>query len=817
MKFPIRLQTCVFLVAGSLMGQQKVLVTCDGGTCEYRRVAGITVSGKRSVRALKSVSAAGASSDLKMGQEIPIDALHGLYRDPATGIIATLAENGTPETVVIPSKVNSKEAVQPAAVWQSATIEYRDSLKAKGGTGIKPGAFTALLTLSDTQEFVVDFLQFLINTRTSEPRLQPVIRAGLQFADKSPALVAWRSSLLSKMQTELTRYVQMDGDPTALAESLRDAVAARDVYLRIATPDKDQQDLVSRVSAADELFQRRFAIAQTFRKVAFWDEYLEKIDQLGLAKWSTPNLVKETREAIVQSVSFHHERAAHFESGSLWDQAFDEAGRAAALKPCDSSITDDFYRLRIEFVNNNMVPQVQSYDGRFKAQLDQIARELEQLDTSKETSILERIARGEKLDARYLPLQWKKIEFLNMLGKFTEALDVVRKIERTTPMDKTSMEEALRLEGRISINLADARRKAEEEVKKQFANEKYQAALDAVITGLKADPSDMTLLYYGALAAGFLRQNELARQYTRTYLNSGSLVCAADGQPEKMLELYQILLHRAALSQTAGVPNWVSGRRYMPGDAYYDPISLAFTQPVRMINTKKGSTTLFQWEDRSYVLRSISTFFQPQGNNSTKSTTPTPVFGAEPRYDRKALSMLEIGSPATTTGQRNLYSLTYLNSPGVDPDLVFRFTGKQIARGWAGNPFFHPFIWTGFYLFDLTYDSLGRVITATPVKEEAGARPDPYSEPLQFTWQGNSNRLLTIHGVRSSYTRELAYDKQGRLKSEKISHPKGNGSIDYEYVNESLLPSAARADDNFYDRAQRIVQFEVSQRAAVAR
>ena len=193
----------------------------------------------------------------------------------------------------------------------------------------------------------------------------------------------------------------------------------------------------------------------------------------------------------------------------------------------------------------------------------------------------------------------------------------------------------------------------------------------------------MTLLYFGALAAGFLRQNDLARQYVQSYLNSGSLVCASDGQPEKMLELYQILLHRAALSQTAGIPNWISGRRYLPGDAYYDPITLV-TQPVRMISTKKGSITMFQWEDRSYVLRSISSSIRSPGvSSSSKSPRSAPVFEAEPRYDRKALSMLEVGSPATTIGQRSLYSLTYLNSPGIDP--IWFFASRE-SKSRADGP-----------------------------------------------------------------------------------------------------------------------------------
>ena len=91
------------------------------------------------------------------------------------------------------------------------------------------------------------------------------------------------------------------------------------------------------------------------------------------------------------------------------------------------------------------------------------------------------------------------------------------------------------------------------------------------------------------------------------------------------------------------------------------------------------------------------------------------------------------------------------------------------------------------------------------------------TEPLQFTWQGDSNRLLAIRGVRSGYVRELTYDKQGRLKSEKMKHPKGSGSIEYEYAGESMLPFTAKSDDNFYDKAQRTVQFEASQRTPAAR
>jgi hypothetical protein len=186
----------------------------------------------------------------------------------------------------------------------------------------------------------------------------------------------------------------------------------------------------------------------------------------------------------------------------------------------------------------------------------------------------------------------------------------------------------------------------------------------------------------------------------------------------------------------------------------------------------------------------------------------TVTFEAEPKYDRQALSMLEVGSRATSAGERTSYSLTYLNSPGVDPDLVFRFTGRQIARGWAGNPFFNPFIWSGFYVFDLTYDRLGRVATATPIREAAGSRTDPFSEPLQFTWDGDSQRLLSIKGTRSGYLREMKY-KDNRLEEETISYPRGgHGTITYEYFPDGVHLKTAKLEDNFYDKRERIAVFD---------
>jgi hypothetical protein len=135
----------------------------------------------------------------------------------------------------------------------------------------------------------------------------------------------------------------------------------------------------------------------------------------------------------------------------------------------------------------------------------------------------------------------------------------------------------------------------------------------------------------------------------------------------------------------------------------------------------------------------------------------------------------------------------------------------SVTRGWAPNPFFHPFYWKKIFLFELTYDDKDRVIKATPVVNDANQRLDPvFSQVLEFAWEGDSNRLLSITGNRG-YKRVLKYDGKNRLVEEKITDPKGNGSIHYEYAGAKLLPRAAVCSSGFYDKRKKRVEFRTEE------
>jgi hypothetical protein len=157
-----------------------------------------------------------------------------------------------------------------------------------------------------------------------------------------------------------------------------------------------------------------------------------------------------------------------------------------------------------------------------------------------------------------------------------------------------------------------------------------------------------------------------------------------------------------------------------------------------------------------------------------------------------------------TSGGRTI-PLRYLNCPDHDPQLAQRFTGKRTTRGWAGNPFFHPFLWKDIFLFELEYDELGRLKQALPVTQDTSRQTSRFSEALTFVWEGSSKRLVAIKGA--AYSRHLKYDDRHRLVSEDIKHPNGTGKITYRYVGNTMQLREAECEDNFYDKETRRVSF----------
>ena len=188
----------------------------------------------------------------------------------------------------------------------------------------------------------------------------------------------------------------------------------------------------------------------------------------------------------------------------------------------------------------------------------------------------------------------------------------------------------------------------------------------------------------------------------------------------------------------------------------------------------------------------------PSGKASPERT----LFFVEPEYAPGTLRMTAIGPRALQEGKRASYPLTFWNDPKVNIGLL-QNTGRVAARGWAGNPVFDPFTWTGIFLFDFKYDDKGRVVEATPVPDETRGRS--FAETLTFTWEDSTNHLKSVSS--KSYRRTLEYDKKGRLVSEESTFRKAKGRTFYQYAGNSVVPQKATSTSVF-EQQQRISAFQ---------
>ena len=51
----------------------------------------------------------------------------------------------------------------------------------------------------------------------------------------------------------------------------------------------------------------------------------------------------------------------------------------------------------------------------------------------------------------------------------------------------------------------------------------------------------------------------------------------------------------------------------------------------------------------------------------------------------------------------------------------------------------------------------------------------------------------------------MTYDQHGRLVAERITHPQGDGKIEYRYQGDTMQLVQVTCEDDFYDKAERKV------------
>jgi hypothetical protein len=283
------------------------------------------------------------------------------------------------------------------------------------------------------------------------------------------------------------------------------------------------------------------------------------------------------------------------------------------------------------------------------------------------------------------------------------------------------------------------------------------------------------------------------------------------------------LLQSPRPSTVKGDANWLSGRKWGAG-VYYDPESLAFQPRIAAIKGHKEEVS-FAW-DNSGKLTAISSAFEndkaalefrgrlsvpetaaaPPGAALASMPCPDGAFWFQYYPDYPQVARVTCAKPAggavssnwsvkavKANGAESQVVVTpdgeaidghweypvLLSNPRLNPD-VFAMLERPAALGFAGNPYFNPFVWTGLHMFRFSYDKQGRVESAAEVGVNRTAR---------FAWDGDRLQSVTVSseaGGQPEYRRDLSYTGD-RLVSESVSYNGKHSKITYKYQGDKLV------------------------------
>ena len=594
--------------------QESVLVSCsDQAPCTYERVYVATLQGKNSVRIVAPARAVG-TEQLRKGRSTGIASLPGLYRDPGSGVLRVLSRDGRLGDIVLPAKIPDGVASASGAVAGSV-FEYQKQRKEKLRVSLPIARFVALLNGPQLPGAVVSFARNEMRASVPHPRRAALLSGALAFAAGSAELQDWQNELHGEMQRALDDFKGERADPARLEATLRAGVDAAHVFNVVALDGQKDEALQRALAEEYDTLLKRFAIAAALMNAGMTDPFLDKLEQLGLARWSRPALLAGVKKSLRDSAEAHLALARQLLSEGDYRRAFDEARLASSRMPCDPVVSAFYLDARDKYVKTNIGQTAPADDEGSASAIESAVRQLAAFRSQPAGSkdriefFRSRIAKFEEDYGDSLPLQTEKADFLERIGELTGARDVVIHVERTVQMDRTAADQWLGLDARLSTNLDAARRENEEAVRSKLQDGQFSEALAIVNKGLTAEPGNLSLLYSGAVAAAVQRDQQMARAYILRYLRSLSLGCpdVNDGE-QTLFELYRRPVPSAAGGPSAGrTPNWVSGEAYEPGDVFYDPLSGSFQPRVEISTTKKvpRNMTEFEWDGLS--VKSITT------------------------------------------------------------------------------------------------------------------------------------------------------------------------------------------------------------------
>jgi hypothetical protein len=723
-----------------------------------------------------------------------------------------VVKNGANWNPVLPDGASVKGSVSYADLWSSAKITIQKDRDKKSMASVRPEDLFAVIPGGDTNEA----LSYLL---TDEANFK-----GLGEKDASAAFDEWKSALvalapsatgqartkiqqklLSEMQSAAQRLRNGIANKSDLELGLKYVAISKSVY-----PQEESQEKARVVLEQTKLrLDQRIAILRAFSAASLWDAFLDKYGDF--ARWdnSFDELKKLQEKAFIESANEHRTKGLSLEKAAQYPLALKEAQMAQQRLPGDQEIATWVERLRIR--------EAQTAVGKPKAPVEKNSPEQIQLRSrlrsadrfmgDKQCNDAENeINRAAGLDKDSPMILLSRAKLAKCRDELLKALEILNQYDRRVNAgEETEQSESLRTD--ISYDLQKAKQTLKTSIAKARAEGDYVQASAIAEKGVSLDGNDLDFLLEAGLSRAILRKTVEAEGALNAYLR---LSQGPGSDAKKRQEVYNLVSRlKETIPEPQGTPNWFSGYK-SPPDAFYCPISLMPNARPLEVRASRKQTTSYQWNrDALSVVRVTS---QLPGDSA---------FAAYFDYFADGKSVRRVSTEAIPEGKETTAPLRFtsggpvgegkgvytalLNNPVADPLMIERLTGVRVAAIVAGNPYFHPFAWTGVYLFIAEYDNQGRVKSAKQVltaQQKTEQRESAHD--FEFRWEGL--RLLEIleHGT-GGYRRTMTYSG-GKLVSETIVYRGKDSKIEYKYKGNELL-EASCSDDWSIDGRNRHVTF----------
>jgi hypothetical protein len=832
------------LICGALPIQaaQVIIVLRPGGTgWQVVEAEKITFNQKEKLRI-------GSSQSLDLRPDAykklpPMEILRaGTLRRHAGGYLVRRSESGWDPVTVDGAQV--KSATSFAALWSAATVAIQAQRNAKTATSLRASEIYAVVPGADRNEALANLIGDPKNFRGLGEESEAAA-----FAERMSLLAAVANSVTGQSAAKLQQILLSEmldaakkvSAGIAKADDLLLGLKYAAVSAQAYPVDPQQEKARAALTERKAWLDRRMAILKAFRAAQLWDAYLDKYSDFERWDNSFPDLRKSREQAFQESGQQHRARGEQYYKDKNYPAALEELTWAQRRLPADRQIAGLVEKVKLDDERQQAAGKPKVAEDRGSSNYRLITRRLQNADSYVNDGKLA------EADGRALEVDGKS---LKMAGRLTEAetklAEAARKLAEAEAKLAEAEGEILQAEGvdkespRIMLSRARllqarnqplkalaildefARRvvdtegkgdelrnkiayelKSTKEVKKAAlakaeADGDYAAALITVQEGLALDPDDLDFLLHAGRIDAILRNYADGAELLKKYLR----LSQTPGADQKLrTEVYNALpLVKPPDAEPEGKPNWFSGYRNPPGIAYC-PISLMPTARIADVKASRKLTTGITWNGDQ--LLSVQNTSQEPGEGRSavyfdyfKDRGRVRRVGGEPFDDSRADLPTPRFTTAGTVGTGKGVYLGLPNHPVVDPLMVERLTGKRVATIVSGNPYFHPFVWSGIYVFVAEYDDRGRVKSARQVSPAV-------SRTLDFKWDGDSLRLIEIAERGGAYRRTMTYSGN-KLMLETVAFGARNSKIEYKYKGDQLLEVICGEDMSLDNRSRHV-------------